>query len=352
MKILFLTQTIEKGPASRVRGYEVAKHLSLQGCETVVSPGIGATAYNWVYSSSNSFIKLPFYFKALIKRLLNLLSYKKFDLVVIQKEIFPHFYPLIESCLKLLKIPYVFDFDDALFGRPNKPNWIPSILKKASGVIAGNDFLANYAKRFNSNTIVIPSSIDLEQFSIKQQFGKEGKISLGWMGSRSSWEHLESIHLPIEKLLNSHPFLQLILIGEQLPLKWKPLADSGRVLFYQWDAKCEDELLSLIDIGLAPLKENIWSEGKCGYKILQYMAKGLPVIASPIGVQKGMIEDGVNGCLAETLEEWEKKGEWLCAHQEKWDMMGQKSRNRVENDFSIQSQIPKLKQFFSSIIEK
>lgn len=351
MKILFLTQTTEKGPASRVRGYEVARQLKLQGCDASVSPGIGDRAYSRVYSSSLVAVKILFYLKALLKRFFQIISCKKYDLVVIQKEVFPHFYPFFESCLRLLKVKFVFDFDDAIFGRPGRANRIPAILKKANGVIAGNEFLADYAKRFNPRTVVIPSAVDPERYSVKKHFGKEGKIHLGWIGSRSTWEQLESIYLPLETLLNRLPFLRLVLIGDSLPLRWKPLADSGKVLFYQWDAEKENELLSRIDIGLAPLKEGVWSEGKCGYKVLQYMAKGLPVIASPVGVQKKMITDGENGCLAETLAGWEEKGEWLCTHQEHWEKMGTLNRIRVEEEFSFQSQIPKLKHFFDRIVQ-
>jgi len=239
MKILFLTQTTQEGPASRVRGYQMAQFLNQLGCETTVSPGIGSWAYRFVYSHPLPIFKIPCYLFALEKRLFQLSWIKQFDVVVIQKEVCPHFYPLIEKFLNNMEIPFVFDFDDALFVR--KPNMLPQIFEKASAVVCGNEFLREYASGYNEKCVVIPSLIDISSYELKKSSSEKKKITLGWIGSRSSWPHLEMIRKPLENILGSESPIQLKIISDSTPSSWKPLLESKKVQFLKWDLKKEKD---------------------------------------------------------------------------------------------------------------
>lgn len=350
MKILFLTQTIQEGPASRIRGYQMATALKQQGFRTHVSPGIGPWLYPLTYSHSVSVFKIPFYFCSLLKRMGQLNWMRQFDGVVIQKEISPHFFPLVEILLKKLQIPTIFDFDDALFARRLKPNWLPLILKNAAGVVAGNPFLAEYAKQYNSKTVVIPTAVDLTQITRKKVFSQKGPVLLGWIGSRSSWEHLDLIQKPLKRILSKN--VHLLIVADHLKSSWKPWVDKGFVQFKKWNLAEESKCLQQMDIGLAPLKKSVWSQGKCGYKVLQYMATGLPVVASAVGVQPHLIEEGVHGCLANSSSTWEKKLSWILKKRKDWEKMGERGRSKVESEYSLRKQASKMKRFLRDVFKK
>lgn len=335
MKILFLTQTTERGPSSRVRGYQMAEQLRRLGAETAVSPGIGAWFYPLVYNHSLSILKIPFYFLASLKRWLQISWMKKFDVVVLQKPVFPHVYPFLAVWLKHRGIRFVFDFDDAIFLRDPTPKLLPAILSRAAAVVAGNTFLRNYAICFNPRCVVIPSTIDTFHIQPKKKIETDGAVRLGWIGSRSTLEQLESIREPLTAFLEKENKVKLVIVCDHLPKKWKELAGSGKVEFKKWSLVAQSNLIDEFDIGLAPLKPGPWSEGKCGYKLLQYLAHALPVVASPVGVHLEMVREGKNGYLAASPEEWREKLALLLSQKSKWEQMGRHSRHIVEQDYSL-----------------
>lgn len=352
MKLFFLTQTTDQGPASRVRGYQMAEALKKLGCKVSVSPGVGSLAYGMTYGSSLSPLKIATYSWALGKRVLQLNKMKQFDLIYIQKEVFPHCYPLIERVLTQWKIPFVFDFDDALFSRGHRPNWLPLILKHAAGVTVGNKFLAEYAENFQKNVTVLPSCIQTESIKLQKSSQPKEKITLGWIGSRSSWKHFLLIWPVLKKLLYKNKNLSLLLMGIALPKPLKEELKEGKVEFWTWSQEREADFFEQIDIGLAPLTDTGWSEGKCGYKALQYMGHSIPVIASPIGIQKEILEAGKNGLCAENLKEWQIQLTELIKNKSLWKRMGKRGFKKVEEEYSFEAQAPKLKDFFQKILKK
>lgn len=349
MRVLFLTQTTEQGPSSRVRGYQMAAQLRHLGITCDVSPGVGQLFYPTVYSHSVVALKAPFYATALLKRLIQLPRMRHYDIVIAQKPVLPHVFPLFERLLHGLKIPFVFDLDDALFVRDRNPKILPAILERAAAVTVGNDFLRRYAACFNPRCHLIPSSVDLSQFEPKKQFSSDGIIHLGWIGSRSSWAHLNALRGPLENFLEKEKKAQLILMADRLPPEWHSLARSGRAEFHRWSLDTEKSWLARFDIGLAPLLPGPWSEGKCGYKLVQYLAQGLPVIASPVGVQSEMVHEGKNGFLAATPQEWKSKLSLLISKKEDWEKMGRTSRHLAEQNYSLAKQAQKFKSLLEEL---
>ncbi len=349
MKILFLTQTTDRGPSSRVRGYQMAEALRQLGDEVTVLPGISEQSYHLVYGTSFIPFKVGGYFVAWIKRLLQIKKMKQFDIVVIQKEIFPHFYPLVEKILYRLNIPYVFDFDDALFTRGGRPNWLPKILKRAAGVTVGNAFLEEYAHPYQKNILHLPSCVSLpEQIA---SFSDE-TTCLGWIGSRSSWKHFMMIWPVLKNLLRYKHNISVAIMGDRLPQALKNDAQGRQIEFIPWTLDQEERFLQGVDIGLAPLSESAWSEGKCAYKTLQYMSYGLPVVASPIGVQKELVQNYSNGFLAQSINDWEEKLNQLIGNKKSWKKLGLSGRKKIEENYSFDVQAPRLKQFLEECVSK
>lgn len=349
MRVLFLTQTSQRGPSSRVRGYQMAEQLRRLEVQTFVSPGVGNLFYPWVYRHDIPLLKAPFYAAALAKRIWQLSWIKKFDLVVIQKPVVPHLYPFFETLLSKIGVPFIFDMDDALFARDPNPARLPAILKRAAAVTVGNKYLYDYAKCFNPRCFIFPSAMDLHQVTPKRKFPTNGTTYLGWIGSRTTWVQLDGIREVLESVLAKEKDIKLFLVADHLPSHWRHLVSAGKAEFKKWSFARENEYLQKMDIGLAPLLPGPWSEGKCGYKLVQYLAHGLPILASPVGVQPEMVWEGKNGFLASTPQEWSEKLSQLLAQRGEWDKMGRYSRHLAEQNYSLEAQSRRLKLLMEEI---
>jgi len=199
--------------------------------------------------------------------------------------------------------------------------------------------------------LVFPSSIDLKKVLAKKKFSKNGITTLGWIGSRSSNPHLKLIQRPLIELLKKRSNVRLMIVSDQCDPSWDNLIDEGKVLFKKWNPSGEKKWIRKMDIGLSPLKPGVWSQGKCGYKTLQYMAQGIPVLASPVGVNKELVQEGVNGYLASSSTEWKLKLERLLRNKSQWSKMGKCGRKRVESDFNAKKQAELMKNFFKKTLK-
>lgn len=345
ISVLFLTKYARNGASSRYRSFQYFPYLEQQGIHCCVS-SLFNESYLEKYNQSQK-KDLSNIIQGYLQRFKILFSAKKFDLVVIEKEIFPYFPSIVEQYLNYQNIPYVVDYDDAIFHRydqhPNKYiRWllskkIASVMRYSSLVIAGNDYLANYAQQANSPRVqIIPTVIDLNRYPLHQPI-KNDIFTIGWIGSPSTTTYLQAIAPALTKVCEQGKKVQVVLIGAtkfDLPnVKIENLA---------WSEDTEVSLLQQCDIGIMPLIDDPWARGKCGFKLIQYMACSLPVIASPVGVNNQIVEQGINGFLATTVEEWI---EFLLILYGDFDLraaMGKAGRKKVEQQYCLQVTAPQL----------
>lgn len=249
---------------------------------------------------------------------------------------------------RLLKRPRILDVDDAIwlsfpFGRIGQP-WVA---RGMDAVIAGNDYLADYYSRYCRTIFVVPTGIDTQRFTLKPAAGSEEPFTIGWTGLRSNYKYLRLIEPVLQRFLDAHPDSRLLLISNE---PWKPTRIAPeRIDFSPWNPTDENRLLHRMTVGLMPLPDDPWTRGKCSFKMLQYMAAGLPVVVSPVGMNRQVLEKGQVGFAAQTPDEWYDALETLYQNPSLRHTLGQTGRRVVEQFFSVDILAERLAEIFRLI---
>ncbi len=297
--------------------------------------------------------KVRLILRGFLRRAADMRRAAEFDAVYLFREAALLGPALFERWLEVKKKPFVFDFDDAIFVRYVSPaNGYLSYLKfpgktgkicrMASHVMAGNDFLATYARRFNTRVTIVPTTIDLEKYTLEERRPLDIPM-IGWTGSYSSLQYLRNLYGVLREVYRRVPF-HLRVIGSGPP----DFADLP-VEFVPWRAESEVADLRPIDVGLMPVPDNQWNRGKCACKALQYMALAIPAICSPVGVNAQIIRDGENGFLADKESEWIEKLIQLLRSEELRKKLGTAGRKTVEDRFSAEVTAPTVCDIFKSL---
>jgi glycosyltransferase involved in cell wall biosynthesis len=264
--------------------------------------------------------------------------------------------PWFERKMARSGVPVIFDFDDAIFHSYKSPsNGYLSYLKfpgktaeicrLVSHVMAGNEYLADYARQYNQNVTIVPTTIDTDKYAVAERPPKPQPVTIGWSGSFSTIQHLDTLREVLAELAGTETFRLRVIGSPDYSL------EGVDVESMQWRAETETDDLSAIDIGIMPLPDDNWSKGKCGLKALQYMALGIPTICSPVGVNSTIIKDGVNGFLAADRGQWLEKLRPLIHDDELRRRMGLEGRRTVENEYSARVVAPKVFEIFRSTVQ-
>ena len=344
MKVLVLTKYDQLAASTRYRFSQFAPYLLENGVDLVLSPLLSDTYLEEKFSrgKASSLHSLS----AFIRRAKVVLSARKYDRVILYFEAFPYFPSLFEIILRFLKVPYIYDFDDAIFhqyDRHSNPfirflfrNKIRNVIRGASCVFAGNEYLAAYARQVNPNVSVLPTVVDTRRYLVTEKKSNSRSLTVGWIGSPSTAIYLKE-QIPVLKDFCSKYGVKLVLIGSG------PIEMPGiPVEIKAWSEDTEIAELQQFDVGIMPLPDTDWARGKCGFKLIQYMACGVPVIASPVGVNQEIVENGVNGYLASTPAEWLSALESLQSSEELRKSMGRAGRERIEARYSLQTVAPRM----------
>jgi glycosyltransferase involved in cell wall biosynthesis len=221
------------------------------------------------------------------------------------------------------------------------------MMRHVDFVVAGNQFLQSEVLPYTANVEIIPTSVDLSHYSLKEGSPSEGPLILGWLGSSSTLKYMKTLMPVLENLYRKFPRFQLKMVCDQF-------LDGDRlpVIKKRWSAGEEEEDLKSFDVGVMPLSDDLWSRGKCGLKLLQYYGVGLPAVCTPVGVNRDIVEHGVNGFWASTHEEWASLLKRLMEEEALRKEMGLKGRKKVEAGYSYEVNAPRVLQVLKAVSEK
>jgi glycosyltransferase involved in cell wall biosynthesis len=213
-------------------------------------------------------------------------------------------------------------------------------MKWAWKITAGNTYLADYARQFNSNVIVLPTTIDTENHHSTCCDQDKTPLTIGWTGTHTTMHYVDFLIPILQDLEQKYTFIFKIISNEV------PTYALQSLEFVKWNKATEIEDLASIQIGVMPLIKDIWSEGKCGFKALQYMALEIPTVLSPVGVNATIVEHAKNGYLVETEKEWYDALEKLILEKELRKQLGKAGRTTIDNCYSVNSQKYKFLSLF------
>jgi len=338
MNVVFFTKYTRKGASSRLRTFQYLDYYESQGIHCTVFPFFNDEYLEEVYKYKRHNKWLSF--KSFIKRIIQLFGIKKYDKVVIEKELFPYLPAFFERFLYTLNVRYIVDYDDAIFHNydlhPNPifrrllKNKIKKVMRFAGHVVVGNDYLKQKAIEAGANKItIIPTVIDISKYRLRTKRVMKD-FTIGWIGSPITAKYLDALVPILKSLAEKYP-IRLKLIGANKSL--------GLVIeeLITWREADEADQINTFDVGIMPLEDNIWERGKCGYKLIQYMGCGVPVIGTPIGINAKLIIDGWNGFQATSLKDWETSLEHLIRSDATvLNQLGMHGRQLVEEQYSLQ----------------
>lgn len=329
--ILFLTSG-RTAPSSRFRVLQFLPRLAADGFRTRVAPCVPnkyLTHYDFRFGGWPLSVLLTT--GKIVSRTLSTLRAPFHDLVFIERELLPRITTRFERWAAALNPAIHFDFDDAIHLKyPDAPdNPVAQTLRLARGVSAGNEWLAAYARRFSAQVHVVPTAVDTDRFSP----GSPGDIPLVWTGTSSNFKFLRRL----EPVLKRIPGARMLVISDHHP------PDLGiPVEFVRWSEGIEVEALRRGRIGVMPLVDDDWARGKCGFKLLQYMACGIPCVASPVGVNTEILDGGNCGLLARTEDEWVEALQRLGNDPTLAFRLRERALERVRAVYSVQAVYPRF----------
>lgn len=347
MKVIALTRYDRLGASSRVRFMQYFQTLDQMGVEVCMHPLFSDDYIRSLQAGKRNKWAIAL---AYLRRIALLLRLPSDSFFWVEKDALPWLPAWLEMLLLRRSRAYVLDYDDAVFHTydQHKSRMVQRLLGKkhaalmrqATLVMAGNNYIAGYAKAQGAKWVeVVPTVIDLARYCAPPSKMDITKAStppvVGWIGQRATAHFMLTIETVIKKLAKegNASFHAVGIIPGELGLPMKAI---------KWSEESEVDSIAQFDIGIMPLEDGPFERGKCGYKLIQYMACGIPVIASPVGVNTDIVEHGVNGYLASTEAEWEAALLQLASSQALRQQMGQAGRRKVEQQFCLQITAPRL----------
>ena len=344
MNVLFLPKYGPKAASTRHRYLQYFPHLESEGISCHASPLLDDAYLAKKFETGRT--PPVDALRGYTHRLLALTGARRFDLAMVHCELFPYLPSWGEAILPRLGVPYVYDFDDAIFHNYDQSRLsvvralfsgkLARVARGAALVTAGNEYLAAWSRRFQRRVEVLPTVVDLARFPRVSPARAPGPFVIGWIGSPSTAPYVSLVAEALAQVSRGDS-ARVVLVGSGpvdlpgVPVEVRP-----------WSEATEAADIGRFDVGVMPLPDTPWARGKSGFKLIQYMAGGLPVVASPVGANRDIVEHGVNGFLAGTAEEWVSALETLRADPGLRDRMGRAGRERVRQRYSLAVTAPRL----------
>lgn len=355
MEVLFVVPYPVEAPSTRYRVYQYLPYLAANGVQPTVSRFIESSDFfRLLYRPGHVAYKAAYFAGQTLRRLLDITRARRFDAVFVQREALPIGPALFESAIARLKIPIIYDFDDAIYlSRSSKANrWVSwlkqpqktaSIVRQSSVVIVGNRVLHEYARQYNEHVTIIPSSIDATAYTLRApQTQSDAPVTIGWVGSNTNLDYVAEL-APVLRAVGERYPIEVQIVGGDVALP------GVNVRCRPWQLANEISDLHQFDIGIMPLPDDPWTRGKGGFKAIQYMGVGVPVVTSPVGINCEIITDGENGFLVSSDAEWQAALTRLVADAALRQRLGHAGRVTVEQHYSTQVNGPKLLATIQSI---
>lgn len=348
-RVLVLTKYDNLGASSRVRFLQYIEYFNEAFSEKVlfdVYPLLCNEYIRCIYG--NGRLSRFYLLKKYIMRLYKLLMVWQYDVIWLEKELFPYAPSFVESIIfKLLRKRVVVDYDDAVFHNydlsPNRfvrkilSSKIDKVMKVSSHVVVGNNYLASRSR--NANTTIVPTVIDHSKYDLKVRDKCTCEVRIGWIGTPYTQKYLVELANVLDGISSRHNF-SLVLIGADSSIK--KYFKKTNLELNEWQYESEIEQLNSIDIGIMPIPDEPFENGKCGYKLIQYLGVGKPVIGSNVGVNKKIIQDCNAGFLVGNLSEWEFRLTQLIEDENLRLKLSANAKKNIKRLYSIESQADKL----------
>lgn len=284
----------------------------------------------------------------LAARVPGILESRRADVTWLERGLLPA-WPSLERALAR---PLVLDVDDAIWmQRPFGAKALAWAARRADVVVAGNAFLAEWLSAHARRVEILPTSVDVRRVAPRAApcRGDGGRLVLGWMGSRWTLPHLATIEGPLAAFLRTHD-AELLVVADAPPVL--PSLDPARVRFEAWSDADEARLLTGMDVGLAPLPDDLWSRGKCGAKLLLYLAAGIPVIASPVGGQAEILSRADVGIAPRGGDGWLAALDAIASDEGLRRRLGDRGRLLAETEYSANLAAERLAALFRGLVQR
>lgn len=342
MRILFLAPyPAYESPSQRYRLEHYLGYLEGAGFSYAYKPFMSEAGWKIFFSKGNTLKKAWAVLTGFLRRWILMFTIGKYDFVYIHREAAPMGPPVFEWIIaKLYRKKIIYDYDDAIWVPAASENnkigrylkWfskVKAICKMAYKVSAGNDFLADFARPYCKKTEVVPTVVDTERIHNRLQDQDTPQPAVGWTGTFSTLRYLAMIVPAVQRLQEKYDFTFIVIANKnpELPLK--------KYRYIEWHKEREAEDLLQMHVGLMPLQNGEIEKGKCGFKAIQYMALGIPAVVSPVGVNSQIVQHGINGFTAANDQEWEECLEKLLADPSLRKEFGKRSRQRIEEHYSV-----------------
>lgn len=348
MRMLAFTRYGRQAASTRQRLLQYLPHLEAAGIE-VEWHGLLDDDYVRSLASGERYPRHRIA-RSYVERIAQLLARKAHDLIWVYGELFPYLPAGFE--LFATDRPVVYDYDDAFFhdyedlsnglARRLLKDKHAVLLARAAACVCGNAYLRDYAARYCSNSGIVPTVVDTSIYRPVQRAGRS-ELVIGWIGSPTTWPNVRPL-LPLLEKLCADGNVRMRAVGAGHRAERDRFAGLDLV---GWSEESEVAEVQRMDIGIMPLIDAPFERGKSGYKLIQYMACGLPVIASPVGVNSEIVTGDV-GFLASSEAEWEDALTRLIGDPELRARLGGAGRAKVEGHYSLASQAPHLIEILKS----
>ena len=350
IRVLGLSLYGSQAASTRYRLMQYSSGLRNEGIDIEIEALLGNEYINAKFAGSQ--YPLTKLLADYCKRISILFGQHNYDVAIVQAELFPLLPGIIES--KLLMIPYIYDFDDAFFLKYRSDrfkgvsfllrNKFDSVVSRAAAVTAGNRYLADYATHWNPATRLLPTVVDTDRYIVAPN--KRGEVfTVGWIGSPSTSVYLSELTQPLARLGQEGPVRFVVVGGHCADIEGVEVANMP------WSEATEVGVINTFDVGVMPLFDDEWARGKCAFKLIQYMACGVPALASPVGANAQVV-DAACGLLAGT------PGAWLDGLRRLRDdvalrkSMGGAARKQVEQFYSLRSMLPIMAETIKTVAAK